>query len=37
MKMKQSIAHFTLVVDDYDDAINFYTKKLYFDLIVVWK
>ncbi|CAH0995186.1 hypothetical protein EMA8858_01306 [Emticicia aquatica] len=31
--MKQHIAHFALVVDDYDEAINFYTKKLNFDLI----
>jgi catechol 2,3-dioxygenase-like lactoylglutathione lyase family enzyme len=31
--MKQHIAHIALLVDDYDDAINFYTKKLNFDLI----
>lgn len=31
--MKQSIAHMALVVDDYDDAIKFYTEKLGFDLI----
>ena len=31
--MKQHIAHFALVVEDYDDAIDFYTKKLNFDLI----
>lgn len=31
--MKQHIAHFALVVDDYDDAIEFYTQKLNFDLI----
>jgi predicted enzyme related to lactoylglutathione lyase len=31
--MKQHIAHFTLVVEDYDHAIDFYTKKLNFDLI----
>lgn len=31
--MKQKIAHITIVVDDYDEAIEFYTKKLHFDLI----
>ncbi len=31
--MKQSIAHITLVVRDYDEAINFYTSKLHFDLV----
>lgn len=31
--MKQSIAHIALVVDDYDEAIEFYTKKLNFTLI----
>lgn len=31
--MKQSIAHITLVVDDYDEAIAFYTQKLHFKLI----
>ena len=31
--MKQHIAHIALVVDDYDEAIAFYTKKLHFDLI----
>lgn len=31
--MKQKIAHITLVVDDYDKAIEFYTQKLHFDLI----
>jgi predicted enzyme related to lactoylglutathione lyase len=31
--MKQFIAHFSIVVDDYDDAINFYTNKLNFDLL----
>lgn len=31
--MKQSIVHIALVVKDYDEAINFYTKKLNFDLI----
>lgn len=31
--MKQSIAQFALVVNDYDEAIAFYTRKLHFDLI----
>ncbi len=31
--MYQRIAHITLVVDDYDDAIEFYTKKLDFQLL----
>ena len=31
--MKQHIAHIALVVEDYDAAIEFYTKKLNFDLI----
>lgn len=31
--MKQSIVHVALVVRDYDEAINFYTKKLNFTLI----
>ena len=31
--MRQRIAHIALVVEDYDDAINFYTKKLNFNLI----
>ncbi|WP_096431402.1 VOC family protein [Labilibaculum antarcticum] len=31
--MKQSIAHVTLVVRDYDQAIEFYTNKLQFDLL----
>ena len=31
--MKQRIAHLTLVVDDYDEAIKFYTEKLNFTLI----
>ena len=31
--MKQSIVHIALVVKDYDEAIDFYTKKLNFDLI----
>ena len=30
---KQRIAHIALVVDDYDDAIKFYTEKLNFNLI----
>jgi len=31
--MKQSIVHIALVVRDYDEAIEFYTKKLHFELI----
>lgn len=31
--MKQSIVHIALVVKDYDDAIEFYTKKLSFTLL----
>lgn len=31
--MKQRIAHIALVVEDYDKAIEFYTKKLDFLLI----
>lgn len=31
--MKQSIVHIALVVRDYDEAIEFYTKKLLFELI----
>jgi catechol 2,3-dioxygenase-like lactoylglutathione lyase family enzyme len=31
--MKQSIVHIALVVQDYDEAIDFYTKKLNFILI----
>ena len=31
--MKQEIVHVAIVVEDYDDAIEFYTKKLKFDLI----
>ena len=31
--MKQSIVHIALVVRDYDDAIEFYTKKLNFTLL----
>lgn len=30
--MQQQIAHIALVVDDYDEAINFYTQKLSFTL-----
>ena len=31
--MKQSIVHVALVVEDYDEAIAFYTRKLHFELI----
>jgi catechol 2,3-dioxygenase-like lactoylglutathione lyase family enzyme len=31
--MKQSIAHIALVVNDYDEAIKFYTEKLNFKLL----
>jgi catechol 2,3-dioxygenase-like lactoylglutathione lyase family enzyme len=31
--LKQSIIHIALVVRDYDEAIDFYTKKLHFTLI----
>lgn len=31
--MKQQLAHIALVVDDYDDAIQFYTEKLHFTLV----
>ncbi len=31
--MKQWIAHFAIVVEDYDDAIKFYTQKLKFKLV----
>ena len=31
--MKQSIAHIALVVNDYDEAITFYTQKLHFTLL----
>jgi catechol 2,3-dioxygenase-like lactoylglutathione lyase family enzyme len=31
--MYQRIAHIALVVDDYDDAIDFYTQKLDFELL----
>ena len=30
--MKQQIAHIAMIVDDYDEAIQFYTKKLNFIL-----
>jgi catechol 2,3-dioxygenase-like lactoylglutathione lyase family enzyme len=31
--MIQSIVHIALVVEDYDEAIEFYTKKLHFELV----
>ena len=31
--MKQNIVHITLVVNDYDEAIDFYVNKLLFELI----
>jgi len=31
--VKQSIVHIALVVRDYDEAIQFYTKKLHFTLV----
>jgi catechol 2,3-dioxygenase-like lactoylglutathione lyase family enzyme len=31
--MKQNLAHVAIVVNDYDEAIQFYTEKLGFDLI----
>jgi len=31
--MKQQIVHIALIVDDYDDAIKFYTEKLDFTLL----
>ncbi|MGB0837427.1 MAG: VOC family protein [Flavobacteriaceae bacterium] len=31
--MNQSIVHIALVIKDYDEAIEFYTQKLHFDLI----
>lgn len=31
--MKQAVAHIALVVDDYDEAIRFYTEKLGFTLV----
>ncbi len=30
--MKQQLAHIAIVVEDYDEAIDFYTRKLHFDL-----
>jgi catechol 2,3-dioxygenase-like lactoylglutathione lyase family enzyme len=33
MQMQQSLAHIALVVKDYDETIEFYTKKLHFILI----
>jgi catechol 2,3-dioxygenase-like lactoylglutathione lyase family enzyme len=31
--MKQNLKHIAIVVDDYDKAIDFYTKKLHFELL----
>ena len=31
--MNQRLAHIAIVVNDYDEAIEFFTKKLHFDLI----
>ena len=31
--MSQFVAHIALVVKNYDEAIDFYTKKLNFDLV----
>ena len=31
--MKQRLAHIAIVVNDYDEAIEFYTRKLHFTLI----
>ena len=31
--MQQKIAHIALLVKDYDEAIDFYTRKLHFELI----
>ena len=31
--MNQKLAHISVLVDDYDDAIEFYTQKLNFDLL----
>ena len=31
--MKQRLANIAIVVNDYDEAIDFYTKKLHFDLV----
>jgi catechol 2,3-dioxygenase-like lactoylglutathione lyase family enzyme len=31
--MNQRLAHIAIIVNDYDEAIKFYTEKLHFDLI----
>jgi catechol 2,3-dioxygenase-like lactoylglutathione lyase family enzyme len=31
--MNQRLAHIAIVVNDYDEAIKFYTEKLHFDLV----
>jgi catechol 2,3-dioxygenase-like lactoylglutathione lyase family enzyme len=31
--MKQRLAHIAIVIDDYDEAIKFYTEKLQFNLV----
>lgn len=31
--MKQQLAHIAIVVNDYDEAINFYTQQLHFSLV----
>jgi catechol 2,3-dioxygenase-like lactoylglutathione lyase family enzyme len=31
--MKQSIVHIALIVEDYDDALDFYTNKLHFTVV----
>ncbi len=31
--MKQQLAHIAIVVNDYDEAIDFYTQKLHFSLV----
>lgn len=31
--MNQQLAHITIVVNDYDEAIAFYTQKLHFELV----
>lgn len=31
--MRQALVHIALVVKDYDEAIDFYTKKLHFELV----
>jgi len=31
--MKQRLAHISIVVNDYDEAIKFYTEKLHFELV----